>query len=161
MFKHVYLCHGFSNTKIKAFLSYCCILCSRISEGWFGYVTSMQKSSPLSLCSGINIELNSPTSHIQTWKRHMYVMANHYLFYPTVYQFWQHTEQANGRKPKHISIFKTNAFVVIKATQVIFKLQKMTVNTIKIKSCFHVTLAPKVYHLLHYCVQRSTRSSEY
>lgn len=66
---NVYLCHVFNNTKIKAFLSYCCILCSRIPEHWIRYLTSMQKSSPLNLCSGSNIELNSPTSHTQTlWK---------------------------------------------------------------------------------------------
>lgn len=41
------------------------------------------------------------------------------------------------------------------------KLQKIIVDTIKIKSCFHPTLAPEVYHLLHYCVQCSTKSIEY
>lgn len=98
---NVYLCHVFNNTKIKAFLSYCCILCSRIPEDSFGYLTSMQKSSPLNLCSGSNIELNSPTSHIQTLRknRDMYVMAVHYLFYPIAYQFWQHTEQLSGKNP--------------------------------------------------------------
>lgn len=78
MFKHVYLCHVFNNTKIKAFLIYCCILCSKIPEDWFRHLTSMQKSSPLNLCSGSNIELNSPTSHIQTLgkkKRDTYVMV--------------------------------------------------------------------------------------
>lgn len=87
-------------------------------------------------------------------------MANHYLFYPIVYQFWQYTENSVEKKAQCVSIFERNAFVVIKATQVIFKLQKIIVDTIKIKSCFHLTLAPKVYHLLHYCVQCNTKITD-
>lgn len=161
MFKHVYLCHVFNNTKIKAFLSYCCILCSRIPEDLFGYLTSMQKSSPLNLCSGSNAELNSPTSHIQTWKNRE--TCTWWLtikcFIPLFTNFDSTQNNSVEKIPMfHVSIFKTNAFVVIKATQVIFKSQKIIVDTIKIKSCFHPTLAPKVYHSLHYCVQCSTKS---
>lgn len=134
---NVYLCHVFNNTKIKAFLSYCCILCSKISEDWFVYLTSMQKSSSLSLCSGNNSEPNSPMSHIPTvWKnRDMYTMAIQYLLYPIVNNF-ESTQNNSVGKKKHVSIFKANALVLIKAKQVTFKIQKSIVGTFKIKIVF-------------------------
>lgn len=89
------------------------------------------------------------------------MMADHCLSQATVNQFWQHTEHFSGKKSQHILIFRTNAFVVIKATQGIFELQKIIVDTIKIKSHFYPTLVPKMYHLLHYCVQRNTERTKY
>lgn len=115
---NVYLCHVFNNTKIKAFLSCCCILCSRMPEHWFRHLTLMEKSSPLNLSSGTNIEWNSPLhtfKHYERIKRHLIVViADHHQFYSTSYQFCQHTEQLSGKKPQHNSSLKTNAFVVIK-----------------------------------------------
>lgn len=70
----VCLCHVFNNTKIKAFLSCCCILCSRMPEHWFRHLTLMEKSSPLNLCCGSNIEWNSPLhtfKHCERIKRHI------------------------------------------------------------------------------------------
>lgn len=62
------------------------------------------------------------------------------------------------KKKKHISIFKANALVLIKAKQVTFKIQKIIVDTLKLKSCCLLILAPKVHNLLHYCVQSSTKT---
>lgn len=106
----------------------------------------MKKSSPLNLCSGHNIEQNSPTLHIQTlWNRDMYMMDNQCLVYPRLPILIAHRTQ----QKKKASIFETNVFVPIKATEVIFKIQKFTEDNLVIKSCFHPILAPKVQNLLH------------
>lgn len=56
--------------------------------------------------------------------------------------------QNTARKKKKVSISKTNVFVLIKATEVIFKMQ-ITEDNLLIKSCFHPILAPRVQNLLH------------
>lgn len=87
----------------------------------------------------------------------MYTMANQYLVYPIVTNFDSTQNNSVGKK-KNISIFKANALVLIKAKQVTFKIQKIIVDTLKLKSCCLLILAPKVHNLLHYCVQSSTKT---